>query len=371
MMNTHLVKNPAQTPFRTAFTPLVLGCATLGLLVGCERSPAPTPAKPLAPVAVQVVAVKKGEATRSIALPATIQPYQQATLYAKVAGYVKAVNVDKGDAVKAGDVLADIEVPELLADRARFKAEAEIAALDYQRAKAAQAKAPDLVLQQTVDAARSTSDVAQANLDRTDTLLGFTKITAPFSGIITRRLVDPGAFIPAATSGSAAQNAALLGLMDFDRVRVQVPVPEPDAPLIKTNLPVKMTVEELGAASFAGTITRFAYALEDSTKTMLAEIEMPNPKHDLRPGMYCTVRIVVETRPEALLIPAAALVSEKTGNSVFTVAGDKARRVPVKIGFNDGGWVEILEGLKLNEPVIIMGAQSVADGQPVKVTEGK
>lgn len=353
------------------WTPIALSSVALCLFPGCERTPAPPPPKAATPVGVQLASVKRGEATRSIALPATVQPYQQATLYAKVTGYVKTVNVDKGDAVKSGQLLADIEVPELLADRARFKAEAEIAALDYQRAKSAQAKAPDLVLQQTVDTAKSAADVAQANLERTDTLLGFTKIPAPFDGIITKRFVDPGAFIPAATSGSTAQNAALFGLMDFDRVRVQVPVPEPDVPWIKSGLPVKMTVEELGTTTFAGTITRFAYALDDSTKTMLAEIELPNPKHELRPGMYATVHIVIETRPGALLIPAAALVSEKTRNSVFTLSGDKARRVTVKTGFNDAGWIEILEGLSLGEPVILAGNQALADGQPAKVTEAK
>ena len=348
-----------------------MAVATLSLLCGCDRSPAPPPPKAAPPVAVHTGAVKKGEATRSITLPATVQPYQQASLYAKVGGYVKTVNVDKGDAVKSGEVLADIEVPELLADRARFKAEVEIAQLDYQRASAAQKKSPDLVLPQAVDTAKSVNDVARANLERTETLLGFAKISAPFDGIITKRLVDPGAFIPAATSGSPAANAALFTLMDFNRVRVQVPVPEPDAPSIKTGLPIKMTVEELGGAAFEGTVTRFAYALEDTTKTMLAEIEMPNPKHELRPGMYASVRIIVERRPDALLIPAAALVAEKTRSSVFTLEGTKAKRLTVKTGFNDGGWVEILEGLSLGQPVILVAKQTLADGQEVRVAEGK
>src|SRR3954469_24168181 len=119
---------------------------------GCDRqtpTPASTPAPP--PVAVRLTTVKKGDATRSGTLPADIQPYQQATLYAKVTGYIKTVNVDKGDTVSPGAVLAEIEVPELLADRARYKAEAEIAALDFRRAEEAQKKAPDLVVAQSVD----------------------------------------------------------------------------------------------------------------------------------------------------------------------------------------------------------------------------
>src|SRR5207249_1249969 len=137
-------------------------------------------------------------------------------------------------------------------------------------------------------------------LERTDTLLGFTKIVAPFSGVITRRMVDPGAFIPAATSGSAAQNAALFTLMDFSRVRVQGAVPEPEVPFIKNELPVKVSLEELPGTVFDGQITRFSQALDDATRTMLVEVELPNPKSLLRPGMYAHLRITVERKPDAL-----------------------------------------------------------------------
>jgi membrane fusion protein (multidrug efflux system) len=320
---------------------------------------------------VHLVSVKKGEATRSITLPGNVLAYQQAILYAKVAGYVKTVAVDKGDSVAASALLADIEVPELIADRAKYQAELEVAALDYKRISEAQKKAPDLVVPLTVDAARSKADVAKANLERTDTLLTFAKITAPFSGVITKRMVDPGAFIPAATSGSAAQNAALFTLMDFSKVRVQVAVPESEVPFIQNGLAVKITVEELPGRSFEGTITRYAQALDDATKTMLAEIELPNPKTDLRPGMYATIRIIVERKPDALVIPTDALVIEKTRNSVFTVADNKAKRLTVKTGFNDAGQVEILEGVNLNQPVILVGKQVLTDGQAVTIAEGK
>jgi len=227
------------------------------------------------------------------------------------------------------------------------------------------------VVPQTVDTAKSKLDIARANLERTETLLGFAKITAPFSGIITRRMVDPGAFIPAATSGSSAQNAALVTLMDFSKVRIQVAVPEIEVPYIKNDLAVKISVEELKGTPLEGAITRYAHALDEVTKTMLAESELPNPKGELRPGMYASVRIIVERTPDALLIPTDALVVEKTRNSVFTVADNKAKRLTVKTGFNDGGWVEVLEGVALDQPVIVAGKQVLADGQPVNVLEGK
>ena len=122
--------------------------------------------------------------------------YQQATLYAKVAGYLKTIAVDKGDAVKEGALLAEIEVPELIADRAKFKAELEVAQIDYQRVSDAQKKASDLVVPQTVDNARGKLEIAKANLERNETLLGFARITAPFGGTVTRRPGPPGAGSP-------------------------------------------------------------------------------------------------------------------------------------------------------------------------------
>jgi len=339
------------------------------MLCGCNDAPKETLSKQAPPVSVRLVTAKKGEATRSITLPGNVLAYQQATLYAKVAGYVKTVAVDKGDNVKEGASLADIEVPELIADRSKYEAELKVAQLDYERTSTAQKKAPDLVVPLTLDTARSKVDVAKANLDRTETLLGFAKITAPFSGIITRRMVDPGAFIPAATSGSAAQNAALFTLMDFSKVRVQTAVPEPEVPYIKNGLGAKISVEELPGHIFDGTITRFSHALDESTKTMLAEIELPNDKSELRPGMYASVRIIVERKPNALVIPSDALLVEKVRSSVFTVADNKAKRLTVKTGFNDAGTVEILEGLSENQQVILLGKQTLADGQPVALSE--
>ena len=121
--------------------------------------------------------------------------------------------------------------------------------------------------------------------------------------------------------------------------------PEPEVPFINEGLPVTVTVDELKGKEFDGAITRYSHALDDSTKTMLAEIEVPNAKHELRPGMYATVVISVENKDNALLVPADALVVEKTKNSVFIVADNKAKKLPVKIGFSDPNFVEILDGL--------------------------
>ena len=259
---------------------------------------------------------------------------------------------------------------ELLADRAKYKSEIEVADLDYKRLSEAQKKAPDLIVPLTVDTAKSKSEVAKANLDRAETLLQFTRITAPFSGIVTRRMVDPGAFIPAATAGSTPQNAALLTLMDFQKVRLQVAVPESEASLVAKDEPVKVTAEGLPDRVFEGKITRFSYALDEASKTMLAEVELPNAKLELRPGMYATVKIGIETKQNVLLLPMDALLMEKAGASVFTVVDNKAKKKPVKLGFNDGSRAEILDGVTGSEPVILIGKQPLSDGRPVRISEG-
>ena len=303
-------------------------------------------------------------------LPGEIKPYQQATLYAKVAGYLKAITVDKGDSVKEGALLAEIEVPELLADRARYRAEVDVADIDSKRLSKSQKKAPDLVTPQTVDDARGKFEIAKANLERIETLLNYAKITAPFSGIVTHRFVDPGAFIPAATGGTP-QNAAIITLMDFDRVRLQVAVPEIEASLVALGQPVKLTVEGLPGTNFEGQVTRFSYALDEASKTMLAEIELPNPTHQLRPGMYAIVKIGIEHKENALLVPVDAVVMEKAGASVFILADNKAKKTRVQTGFNDGAQVEITSGLGPDQKAIVVGKRALADAQPVTVSETK
>jgi membrane fusion protein (multidrug efflux system) len=350
---------------------ILLAMAAQAAIVGCKPSSAESSKDASPPLQVQLVQPKRGPITRHITLPGEVKAYQQATLYAKVAGYLKTITVDKGDQVKDGELLAEIEVPELLADRARYQAEVAVAQLDFNRQSESLKKAPDLVMPQTVDNAKAALDIARANLDRTETLLNYARITAPFSGIVTKRMVDPGAFIPAATTGSTPQNAAILMLADFNTVRVQVAVPELETSLIATDEPVQFKVDGLPGRSFDGKITRYSYALDEASKTMLAEVEMPNPKLELRPGMYASVQIGIERKADALLIPVGALVTEKAGTSVFTVSDGKARKTPVKIGFNDGTNVEIISGVTFGQPVILAGKQALHNGQAVQVGETK
>jgi membrane fusion protein, multidrug efflux system len=360
-------------PIRSDANLILLGLALAAsaTLSACKPSSAGPAQLPSPPVAVKVIMPKRGSITRFVTLPGEIRPYQEATLYAKVAGYLKNITVDKGDQVKEGALLAEIEVPELIAEQARDKAEVEVAEIDFRRLSESQKKSPDLVIPQTVDDARGRQDIAKANLEKTETLLNYARIIAPFSGVITRRMVDPGAFIPAATSGGPAQSAAIVTLTEFRRVRLQVAVPEVEAALVKVDQPVKLTVEGLPGRTFEGSVTRFSFALDEASKTMLTEIELPNPTLQLRPGMYATVRIGVERREDTLLVPAEAVVSEKAGASVFILSSNKAKKTRVQSGFNDGTNVEIVEGVNPDQQVILLGKQALNDGQAVTVSEGK
>ncbi len=318
------------------------------------------------PTPVKFTSAKRAEVHRWITIPGTLKANQQATLYAKVAGYLANVAVDRGDSVKAGQLLGELEVPELLADAKKFEADVKVAGVDLSRLMEAQKKAPDLVLPQALDKARAASSVALANLERTNTLLQFAKITAPFPGMITGRFVDNGAFVPSATSGSAAQNAAIFTLMDYTTVRAQAAVPEVEVPFIRAGLPVKFTLEALPGKTFDATVSRSNGAIEEATRTMLVEADVPNADNTLRPGMYANVRIAVEKHIGVITVPVEALAMEKTNAFVFKVADGKAKKIAVKLGFNDGVNAEILEGLADGEGVILVGKATLNDGQPVK-----
>jgi membrane fusion protein (multidrug efflux system) len=322
------------------------------------------------PLDVKIARPSRGDIVRYVTLPGSIRANQQATLYAKVPGYLKSIAVDKGDKVQAGQALGEIEVPELLADLTKYQAELKVAEIDASRLNSARDKAPDLVTPQSVDDAKGKFEIAKANIERVETLLRYSKLTAPFSGVVTMRYVDAGAFIPAATGGSAA-SAAVLTVMDFQTVRAQVGVPELEAPLVRVGQPVKVSVEGLPGKVFEGQVTRQSFALDDASKTMLVEADLPNADLTLRPGMYAMIKVGVEKHTNALLIPAEALVMEKANAFTFVADGGKARKTAVKIGFNDGAKVEVLNGLTENESVILVGKMALADKQAVNVVEAK
>ena len=294
---------------------------------------------------------------RWVSLPATLAPWQQATLHAKVTGYIATLTVDKGDAVKAGQVLATLEVPELEADIAKAKAEVKAAEIEVKRLHEARAKSPDLVLPQAVDDAEAKLAIAKANQERSETLTQFASLRAPFDGIITARFADPGAL-------ATANTTPLLEVTDLTTLRLQIPVTELETGLVAVGKPIKAQIDAAAPTPVEASISRIAYALDPATRTMLAEADLKNADLKLRPGMYAMTKIAVEKHDNATLIPVAALVMEKTNAFVFKHVDGKAMKTPVKIGFNDGVNVEVPE-LKSGEVLLVPGTVTLTDQQPV------
>jgi RND family efflux transporter MFP subunit len=296
---------------------------------------------------------------RWVSLPATLAPWQQATLHAKVTGYIATLTVDIGDAVKAGQVLATLEVPELQADIAKSKAEVTAASIEVKRLHEARAKSPDLVLPQAVDDAEAKLAIAKAGLERSETQIQFATLKAPFDGIITARMADPGSL-------ATANTTKLLEVTDLSTLRLQIPVTELETGLVTVGKPIKAQIDALGATTppIEASISRISYALDPATRTMLAEADLKNPDLKLRPGMYAMTKIAVEKHEAATLIPVTALVMEKTNAFVFKHADGKALKTAVKLGFNDGANVEVPE-LKAEDVVLIPGTVTLVDKQTV------
>lgn len=229
-------------------------------------------------------------AAAALVLPAQVVAYQAALITAKVAGFVKRIGVDKGDRVQAGQLIAELEVPELQADRLKYRAQFDVAERNLERIERAARAAPDLVTPEQLDIQRGRVEVARAELNRVEALLRYARVTAPFTGTITARYVDPGAFVPV-PSGADARGAGIVTLMSLSRVRVQIPVPERAAASVRPGCPALIHASTLPAAGIAASITRVSYALSRRTQTMLAEIDMANPGHRLLPGMYVSVQL--------------------------------------------------------------------------------
>ncbi|MFN2428039.1 MAG: efflux RND transporter periplasmic adaptor subunit [Candidatus Binatia bacterium] len=322
---------------------------------------------------VQVVSARRGPVGRRIVLPAEVRSWQEVTLHARVPGYVRTIAVDRGDHVKSGAVVAELEVPELAADVARARAEVALAATLSGRLGRARTKAPDLVVAQTMDEATAKLDVTRAWLARAETLLAFASIRAPFDGVVTERFVDVGAFVPAATGTATPRTAAVVTVADFGKVRIAVAVPESETSFVHNGTRGDVRIGEAGSTAYRSTaslVTRIAWTLERDTRTMMAELDLDNADHSLRPGMLVHVELEVETHEGAIVVPSRAFVVEKGGTFVFVFDGkDRVRKAAVRSGFHDGVHVEILDGVADGQQIVLLDKQVLRDGQAVQATE--
>ncbi|MGH7968364.1 MAG: efflux RND transporter periplasmic adaptor subunit [Limisphaerales bacterium] len=328
---------------------------------------------------VAVARVSRQDVFKEVTIPAEFKPYLQVELHAKVSGYVDQISVDIGDTVKAGQLLATLEVPELKdeVDRAvaaekRAEADYRDAHLLFTRLEDTGKAVPNSVAQQELDAAEAKDGTAEAavaaakaEVERYQTMLAYTRITAPFDGVITHRYADPGSLIQAGTS-SDTQSMPLVRLSDNYRLRLDFPVSVAYVKDIRRGDQVDVRVESLEGKSFTGIISRFAQKVDEDTRTMITEIEVPNPKLELVPGMYATLGLRVERHDKALTIPTEA-TSPWKNPTVYVVGADGAiQERPVALGLETPSCYEVVSGLKEGDLVIIGSRTEVNLGQIVE-----
>ena len=320
------------------------------------------------PLDVQVTKPQRKDLAYVITLPANIAPLYQTTLYAKVSGYLKWIGPDKGDQVKKGQVVAIIDAPEVEEQYLQSAADYKIKKITFDRLKSVWKESPDVIAKQDVDVAEAAYEGARTLMQQRAVLRDYTKVRAPYDGTITARFADPGALIQVATS-SATSAIPLFTIMDLNTVRIYANVPQDDSPwVVPGQTKVSVHVHERQDNSFTGTITRSTLALDPSTRSLLVEVDLPNADHSLRPGTFAEMTIALREIPNALVLPPQAINSAGKGTSVFIVEQGKAKAVTLRTGITDGQWIEITEGLRGDEDVVVVGKRQLLDQSPVRAS---
>jgi RND family efflux transporter MFP subunit len=379
---------------------LLLAVCVLVVLIRPHKAPAANPK------AAAVVGVVRGPLTNSLTIAGQFQPYQEVDLHAKVSGYIRWIKVDIGDRVRQGQVLAELEVPELQDQLQGAQAEVRHTQSEIERAQSevvsaasthaalhaaytrlleASKERPGLIAEQELDDARAKDQeseaqigVANASLDamqqqlgvsradshRIQTLTNYEQIISPFNGVVTMRYADTGSLIQSGTS-SNTQSMPVVRVAQSDLLRLRMPVPESDVPYIHEGGDVQVKVNSTGKV-FDGKIVRFARALDSDTRTMLTEVDVPNADLTLSPGMYAETIIQLQQRGDAVFVPAQAVV--QSGDQAFVLVVDASHRVEkriVALGIQTANQVEITSGLRVGEQVIASGQANYQPGETV------
>lgn len=348
-----------------------------------SEAPAATANTAAAPQPVTVAPVAREDLYTEVPIPAEFRPYQEVELHAKVSGYVQEMKVDFGDRVKAGQLLATLDVPELKdeLDRAlsaQRKAEADYsdAHAMYTRLFGVQQQNAQLVPQQDVDNAAAKDHMteaaiaeAKADVEKYQTMLAYTRITAPFDGVITRRYVDTGALIQAGTA-SETQSLPLVRVSDNYHLRLDFPVSVDYVKDVRVGDRVDIQVESLDGKMLKGTITRTESRVNSDTRTMMTEIEVPNPNLELVPGMYAEVLLRAQTRQHALAVPIDALPPGQSAIAYVVNDRNEIEERPVTTGLETPTRFEIVSGLHEGERVLTSSRSLVKPGQKVEPVFG-
>ena len=335
----------------------------------------------LAVATVGVIHPKVEPPQQELVLPSTLQAYIESPIYARTSGYLLKWYKDIGSRVQKGDRLADIETPEIdqelqqaRAARDQSAAQVEIAKTSAKRWENLQKM--DAVAQQETDERTNAYSQAQANLAaatanvrRLEELESFKHIYAPFSGVLTRRNIDIGALINAGNTGS---NQQLFNIARVDPIRVYVSVPEIYAPSVRPGVHASIEIPSLSGQKFSGSVVRNADSIDTTTRTLLTEIDVPNPKGELLPGAYAQVHFDLKISAVRLSVPVNALMFRAEGTRAAVVnANGKVHLQPVTIGRDYGTTVEILAGLQASDSVVLNPSDSLEDGEQVSVKQGK
>src|SRR5215469_1847264 len=316
---------------------------------------------------VLVSSVQHMPATRQLKLPATIRGFDETDIYAKVPGYLKTIKVDKGDRIRAGQLLAELTSPELDQQVANARANYNLALVTDRRNR--------VLLQQHV-IAQQMEDESHADLMQTKATLNqyianqqYETITAPFDGIVTARYIDPGHLVPATTSPGTPGQGAIITIARMAPLRVFAYVPQNIAPFIKDGDPATITAAGYPGQKFTGTITRHPSALSPDTRTMLVEVDLANENEVLYPGMYATAEFTVHTGTGAPMVPDDALVFRDGKVYVPVVRNNQLHLAEVSLGYDNGQSVEIVSGIGANDKVAVNVGQAARDGENVQPVE--
>lgn len=374
---------------------IVLGLAAVAAFLFWTHRPKGNPATATEPAqqprTVAVTRVVRRTLSDRMTVQADFHPFQDIAVHAKVSGYVSMIRVDIGDRVKAGDLLANLEIPELQDNLNKANADLQASEQEVARAEADYANAhqiyqrlqdvarahPNLVAQQELDttkakdaaalgalgAAKQHRQGAQAEVSRVNTLIAYSHITAPFSGIITKRFADVGALIQAGTS-SSTQAMPLVQLAEDDLLRLWFPVPEAETPLIENGKTVDVTVPALND-TFKGTIARYAWQIDLATRNMTTEVDVKNPDGRIKAGMYAYVKLPLREAKDALVVPVQALSTTDPPDVLVVNGAGTLERRQVTVGLRTANEAEIQSGLNPGDEVVIGNRADLRPGEHV------
>jgi len=341
----------------------------------------------LAVPSVTVIHPKRGAPQQEIVLPGDMQPYTDAPIYARTTGYLKSWHADIGARVKSGQLLAEIDSPEVDQQLQQARADLATAEANLRLADVTATRYKDLmktdsVAQQDVDnangnneARRTAVESARSNVKRLEDLQSFEKIYAPFEGVITARNTDIGQLIDSGSSGGTSRE--LFHIAAVSRLRVYVNVPQVYSPQIKAGLHAQLTLAEFPGRHFDGMVVRDAGAIDNTTRTMLTEIDVNNSTGELKPGGYVEVHLTMPTSITTFTLPVNTVIFRSAGMQVATVKDGKISLISITPGRDFGTGMEVLAGIKEDDAVVINPPDSITNGEPVRVaqtqadTEGK